>query len=119
MNVFEKWKPITEYKDFTFDGRYEISNWGNVRATKTKKEMMPYFNRKGGYLKIRLLDKNKVRQTLYIHQLVAWNFVGIPNKDYEVNHKDGNKQNNSFSNLEWVTRKENKEHFLKAKGEVI
>lgn len=117
MNVFEKWKAITEYKDFIFDGRYEVSNWGNVRISKTKQKMNPFFNKEGGYLKLRLIDKNKVRQTLYIHQLVAWNFVGIPNDNQEVNHKDGNKQNNSFSNLEWVTPIENIRHFHKAKRE--
>jgi hypothetical protein len=119
MNVFEKWKPITEYKDFKFDGRYEISNWGNIRLSETKKEMLPYFNKDGGYLKIRLLDKNRKRQTLYIHQLVAWSFVGVPQANSEVNHKDGNKQNNSFSNLEWVTRKENRAHYLKAKNNTV
>jgi hypothetical protein len=114
MNHFEKWKAITEYKNFVFDGKYEISNWGNVRIAKTKELMKPYMSKERGYLKIRLFDKNKVRQTLYIHQLVAWNFVGIPEDNKEVNHKDGNKMNNSFSNLEWVTSAENYAHYRRA-----
>ena len=40
-----------------------------------------------------------------IHKLVAENFINKP--ILEVNHKDGNKENNSINNLEWVTTKEN------------
>jgi hypothetical protein len=119
MNHFEKWKAITEYKNFVFDGKYEISNWGNVRIAKTKELMKPYMSNERGYLKIRLFDKNKVRQTLYIHQLVAWNFVGIPEDNKEVNHKDFNRQNNNSDNLEWVTHLENIQKSIDGNYDVI
>lgn len=50
------------------------------------------------------------RKLLFIHRLVAQAFV--PNLALlpEVNHKDANKRNNLFSNLEWVTRKQNANH---------
>ena len=54
---------------------------------------------------------NRVLRTFAIHTLVAMVFV--PGKDeehYQVNHKDGNKQNNNADNLEWVTPAENNLH---------
>jgi hypothetical protein len=50
-----------------------------------------------------------------IHRLVAENFlIKNPRKDY-VNHKDLNKLNNFFKNLEWVTPQENTLHYLENK----
>lgn len=46
-----------------------------------------------------------------VHRIVATTF--IPNTDPKkifVNHKDGDKQNNNVSNLEWVTPSENSIH---------
>jgi hypothetical protein len=65
-----------------------------------------------GYINVTLNKgcKSKRGKNYYIHILVAENFIpNIENKS-EVNHKDGNKKNNSIDNLEWVTRKENMEH---------
>ena len=45
--------------------------------------------------------------------LVARAFIGkAPTKRYQVNHKDLNKQNNCDWNLEWVTNKENSDHYF-------
>lgn len=56
------------------------------------------------------LSKNGKSYKEYIHRLVAKTFLSNPlNKEY-VNHKDGNKQNNCVSNLEWCTPSENNYH---------
>lgn len=112
MKTLEKWQTITSYKDYEFDGKYEISNWGNIRNRDTKAPLATYSNNRGqGYLKTKITDKSKKRRIMYIHQLVAYFFVSGYDTNKEVNHKDGNAKNNSFSNLEWVSHKENVRHF--------
>lgn len=51
-----------------------------------------------------------------LHQLVAWAFIPdyAPYPEKEVNHKDGNKLNNTVDNLEMVHHKQNMEHFWSA-----
>lgn len=97
----EIWTDIEGY-----DGKYQVSSWGRVRGARGI--MKPYENHKG-YLKIGLI-KDGVREKHRVNRLVAKAF--IPNfRNYpEVNHKDGNKKNNSVTNLEWVTGKQNREH---------
>lgn len=42
-----------------------------------------------------------------IHRLVGEAFVENPYNKPEIHHKDNNPKNNHFTNLMWVTRKEN------------
>ena len=56
--------------------------------------------------------KNK-KSLITVHKVVALTFVSEkPGKEYQVNHKDGDKMNNHYFNLEWVTPKENTMHAI-------
>jgi hypothetical protein len=82
-----------------------------IWQTYPEKELRP--RRIGaGYLGIQVkLDGS--RKDLYVHRLVAEAFVPrLPHRT-EVNHKDGDKQNNCASNLEWTTHSENHQHAAK------
>lgn len=98
----EIWKDIHGYK-----GYYQISNLGNVKNVKTGNILIGDIN-SVGYRRVWLYSPIKKR--FFIHRLVALHFCNGYKKDLVVNHKDGNKQNNNSSNLEWVTRSENDLH---------
>lgn len=62
-----------------------------------------------GYKEVMFSENGKCTNYL-AHRLIAKTFVPNPdNLDY-VNHKDGNKLNNSADNLEWCTRSYNTKH---------
>lgn len=94
---------ITEtYKDISHaPEHYAISNLGNVYSKRKNKIMKTYKNNRG-YHCIKL---NGIHYT--IHRLVATHFVSGYVEGYTVDHIDSNKDNNMFTNLAWVTNKEN------------
>lgn len=108
----EVWKPIEGY-----EGLYEVSNTGRVRrlrfinnhTNKAKVFDIKPKNNGHGYLKVFLYKGGKSRQKL-VHRLVAEAFIEKQDGKRFVNHKDGNKHNNSADNLEWCSRSENMLH---------
>lgn len=63
-----------------------------------------------GYKEVLLSENGKTKRYL-VHRLILSTFEPIENeKNFDVNHKDGNKLNNNISNLEWCTRSENIKH---------
>lgn len=56
---------------------------------------------------------------MYVHRLVAMVFVPGYGDDLEVNHKDLDKSNNTYTNLEWVTKSENHKHRCVSKPNIF
>ena len=96
--MLEEWKIIKEFDN------YEVSNLGKIR-NKNKKILKQFINNKG-YLQLTLY-KNMKKYTVKVHRLVAKAFISNPNNLLQINHKDGNKQNNCVDNLEWCTNSYN------------
>jgi len=84
---------------------YNIDEYGNIVNSKTGRILKQGKNQKG-YCHVQLSD-NGYSKTISVHKLVFINYIGEVPKGYEINHIDGNKENNNFKNLEIVTRKEN------------
>lgn len=115
----EQWKTISEYQGHVFSGDWEVSSWGNVRNKSGK--VMPYYvdGRGLGYLRFKLYDVDGVRVAIKVHRLVALYFLPTKNKSLEINHIDGNVKNNSYTNLEWVTHRENvQKYWIHKKSDV-
>ena len=100
------WKVIP-----AFGGRYEASETGEIRHSLNKNIRKARTN-KFGYLQLNFSrnDGTGKSDTILVHRLIAMTFIPNPNDLPEVNHKDGNKQNNHVSNLEWCTYSENGKH---------
>lgn len=62
-----------------------------------------------GYRMVVLTIDHK-KQYHNVHRIIAKAFIPNPQEHREVNHKDGNKLNNSVQNLEWVTTRKNQIH---------
>ena len=93
------------YKDIEGYPDYQVTSWGRVFSKRKKKFIRPEVHCKG-YLRVHLFNKDG-RKHFKVHRLVAEAFIPNPDEKPQVNHIDGNNQNNSVTNLEWVTNAEN------------
>lgn len=82
---------------------YIIFSDGKIFSKKYQKFLSPATT-SDGYLRVRLYNDDGETKSFLVHRLVASAFIPNPNNYDCVNHKDENKQNNDFSNLEWCTR---------------
>lgn len=110
----EIWKIVEEYP------RLEVSNLGSIRHTKTKEKKYTKVN-KQGYKDVQIKENGK-RYTLKLHRLIATTFLPPPSEQLQeicrrehhgvvlVNHKDGDKLNNTPNNLEWCRASQNNKH---------
>ena len=103
FNEVEEWRSSSIYSDL------EVSNIGRVRVIQTKAILNHYDNGYG----YKYISHNGKKTA--VHRLVAYEFCEIPEelkryKKLDVNHKDYNKSNNYYKNLEWCTRSYNQNH---------
>lgn len=99
------WKEIPK-------SNYEVSNTGFVRNSKTKRILKNSIDSRGYYRVSLSYGKRGMQKVKGVHQLIAIAFVEKPEGKDFVNHEDGNKLNNHYSNLKWVTPKENTNHAI-------
>lgn len=99
----ETWVNIVDY-----NGLYQVSTDGKIKNNRGV-VLKPYLS--NGYEKVSLTINGKTKKW-FVHRLVAINFIPIPDRDVHlvVNHIDGNRVNNHFNNLEWITLSENNTH---------
>lgn len=119
----EIWKDIAG-----FEGWYQVSNMGRVRSLDReivfnngnsdhaimikKGKILSITKQTQGYSQVGLC-KNGTQKSYRLNRLVAIAFIQNPMQKPEVNHIDGNKDNNRVDNLELVTSKENQQHAIK------
>ena len=115
--MIEKWSMVDG-----FEGAYCVSNLGRVmslarfvydhsgRARSIPERIMRCGQNNKGYLVVSLRIAGEKQIKRYVHRLVASAFLIKMDDTFEVNHKDGNKLNNVFQNLEWCSHQDNMTH---------
>lgn len=112
---YEKLKEIVENPDREFkqvkgfQSRYKVSQDGIVCDFKKVRIVSTYLD-DNGYERITLQNDKGEHKLTTVHRVVGMAFIPNPDNKPEINHIDGDKQNNHVSNLEWATRKENVKH---------
>lgn len=112
--IEEIWKDIDG-----FEGLYKVSNLGQIKSLQRvhvpiDRILRARFRANGkGYGGVQLAKIGQKDNSQQVHRLVAIAFIPNPENKRCVNHKDGDKHNNTVPNLEWVTYKENMIHAVK------
>lgn len=107
--LFTKFKPF--YKNLYGASkcgeiiRYGISNKNGYKA----KEKILKKSISNGY-HIFTISDGPIRKNMTVHEAVLTAFIGARPQGMVINHKDGNKTNNSIDNLEYCTSKYNSAH---------
>lgn len=107
-NEVKQFKPETDENEKWIavnNEGYFVSDQGRIRH---EKRVLSGSLHNDGYIFATIHGKQSP-----VHRLIAMAFIPNPDNLPEVNHKDGNKQNNFVSNLEWVTRSDNQIHAIR------
>lgn len=103
----EEWKVIPGTNE-----KILISTKGNVKSLLNGERLLTQQYNQKGYRIVRVTI-NRIKITIRVHREVAKAFIPCSDYALQVNHKDGNKSNNSVENLEWVTNQENADHAIR------
>lgn len=103
--INEKWKPVVGYPN------YEVCSSGRVRHVE-RRIILKHHSNHAGYPMV-CLYKDGVGTTTAVHRIVALAHLGSRPENFTINHKDGNKENNDVSNLEYVSMQTNREHAIR------
>jgi len=118
---FKGYKVTEKGEVYSYWGRESNSQGKFLKSVINKgfeRKINPSIDSKGyPYIDVRSSEK---RRSPKVHRLVALAFIPNPENKPQVNHIDGNKENNHVSNLEWVTQEENRTHAItnKLKNEI-
>lgn len=97
-------------RTYPFDERYMVSECGHVYS-KIKNRWLKPNKSDLGYLRLEVLNPRTGKCFSAVHRIVALTFYGNPPEGKgEINHIDGDKENNHVNNLEWCSRSENIQH---------
>lgn len=99
----ESWRDIKG-----FEGIYQISSLGRVKSIRFRPKIMASHLSKDGYVNITFCVNNHYSY-FRVHRLVAITFLPKHNSidSLEIDHIDGNKLNNTYTNLRWVSHCDN------------
>ncbi len=100
------------------EGYYSVSNLGRVRSEPTQNRtvgrqrgrVMRCYRDSKGYLMFGMCLPGRKRVSMKVHRAVALTFIRPRPEGCQINHKSGDKSNNSVANLEYVTCGENVRH---------
>lgn len=101
----EMWREFAPNREVSTRGRIRSTKYQGANKTRKLKTKYDRY----GYEVINVSINGTVRY-LKVHRLVAEAFLPNPDNLPTVNHKDGNKQNNLLSNLEWASYADNQQH---------
>ena len=102
----EEWRRID-----SVCGDYMVSSHGRIMNAVTGRVLKTHINKLGRVvITLAPNGRQEKKVNLRVHRCVALAFLGEPSCGQEVNHKDGNPQNNHVDNLEWCSRSENIRH---------
>lgn len=105
------------------DKLYWVSNDGIIQSRHFNKKKILHQStttasarRSGGHKRVTIFTKQGKKKYL-VHRLVAQAFIPNPNNYPQINHIDGVKSNNHYSNLEWCTQSMNTLHSYHVLGQ--